>query len=169
MPITAALYFPPSSHRTFSRPSLQAWVWSGSSTYYAPMCKYELVCRVASGGDTIAMPKDMGIKLSKDGGFKAVYLQIHYNNPEGVAGEKDSSGFSAHATSTPREKECATCSDPAQNLLHGILQNPCFPQPVVGISRVWVSFGCAVPAVLNSLGCILSQPCLLYTSPSPRD
>ena len=60
-----------------------------------------------TGGDIIKMPKDMGIKLSKDGGYKSVYLQIHYNNPEGVVDAKDSSGFTAYATSKPREKECA--------------------------------------------------------------
>lgn len=108
------------------------------------MCKYELVCGVASGGDTIAMPKDMGIKLAKDGGFKAVYLQIHYNNPEGAAGEKDSSGFSAHATSTPREKECVPWSNPAQTLLHRIRQNTCCHY-LLSVYRVWV-FGCPLAA-----------------------
>lgn len=62
---------------------------------------------VSTGGDTIAIPKDMGIKLGKDSGYKAVYLQIHYNNPEGITDATDSSGFTAYATTTPRDKECA--------------------------------------------------------------
>lgn len=62
---------------------------------------------VAAGADYLAMPKNMAVKLAKDSNYKAVYIQIHYNNPEGVADAKDSSGFTAYATSKPREHEYA--------------------------------------------------------------
>ena len=62
---------------------------------------------MATGADTVTIPKDMGIKLGKDSGYKAVHLQIHYNNPEGVTDAKDSSVWTAYATTQPREKACA--------------------------------------------------------------
>lgn len=63
--------------------------------------------KVATGADTRSLPKNMATKLAKDGGYKAVYMQIHYNNPEGDTNATDSSGFTAYATSQPREHECA--------------------------------------------------------------
>jgi hypothetical protein len=62
---------------------------------------------VIAGGTQLAFPKSMAMKVGKDDGWKAVYLQIHYNNPEGDTNATDSSGFTAYMTSRPREIECA--------------------------------------------------------------
>jgi hypothetical protein len=62
---------------------------------------------VGTGGNQLAFPKNMAMKLGKDDGWKALYLQIHYNNPEGDNNATDSSGFTAYMTSKPREIECA--------------------------------------------------------------
>ena len=55
----------------------------------------------------MSLPKNMAMKLGKEDGFKALYLQMHYNNPNGDTDAKDSSAFIAYATSKPREHECA--------------------------------------------------------------
>jgi hypothetical protein len=71
------------------------------------LSEWHSVALVASAGShAIAWPSNMAYKLPKGGKFKSVYMQIHYNNPEGVTDATDSSGFTAYATSKPREHEC---------------------------------------------------------------
>jgi hypothetical protein len=49
----------------------------------------------------------MGIKFGKSTPFKAVLLEIHYNNPEGETNATDASGFTTFLTTKPRQYECA--------------------------------------------------------------
>jgi hypothetical protein len=53
------------------------------------------------------MPKNMAIKYGKSTPFKSMFLEIHYNNPEGDTNATDASGFTALLTTKPREHECA--------------------------------------------------------------
>lgn len=62
---------------------------------------------VDTGGDVMPLPSNMALKIEKDGEYKSVFVQIHYNNPDGVTDATDSSGFTAYATSLPREHEYA--------------------------------------------------------------
>lgn len=62
---------------------------------------------VDTGADTFALPKNMGIKFGQSTDFKSLMLEVHYNNPEGGTNATDSSGFTAHVTTTPREHEYA--------------------------------------------------------------
>jgi hypothetical protein len=49
----------------------------------------------------------MGMKFGKSTPFKALLLEIHYNNPEGDTNATDASGFTTFLTTKPREHECA--------------------------------------------------------------
>ena len=49
----------------------------------------------------------MAIKYGKSTPFEAVFMEIHYNNPEGATDATDASGFTAILTTTPREHKCA--------------------------------------------------------------
>ena len=60
----------------------------------------------SAGADEFILPKDMAIKYGKSTPYKALFLEIHYNNPEAVTDATDSSGFTAFYTSKPREIEC---------------------------------------------------------------
>jgi hypothetical protein len=60
-----------------------------------------------AGGDQFSMPSNMAIKYGKSTPFKAMFLEIHYNNPEGDTNATDASGFTALLTTKPREHECA--------------------------------------------------------------
>jgi hypothetical protein len=51
------------------------------------------------------MPKNMAIKFGKSTPFKAIFMNMHYNNPEGDTNATDSTGFTAFLTTKPREHE----------------------------------------------------------------
>lgn len=67
---------------------------------------------VATGSDTFALPNNMGMKFGQGTDFVSMMLEIHYNNPEGATEARDSSGFTALVTTTPRELECASQTSP---------------------------------------------------------
>lgn len=59
----------------------------------------------STGADTFQLPEHMAIKFGRNTDFKALFLEIHYNNPEQATDAKDSSGFTALITTQPREHE----------------------------------------------------------------
>jgi hypothetical protein len=61
----------------------------------------------APGSDNFALPNNTAIKFGKTTGLKSLFMQVHYNNPEGVSDATDSSGFTAFLTTQPRQHECA--------------------------------------------------------------
>lgn len=61
---------------------------------------------MATGADEFPLPNNMAIKYGKSTSFKALFLEIHYNNPEGETNATDSSGFTAMLTTKPREHLC---------------------------------------------------------------
>jgi hypothetical protein len=65
-----------------------------------------LRANACAGSDTFVMPKHLALKFGISTEFKAVFLEIHYNNPRGVKDAMDSSGFTIFMTTKPREHEC---------------------------------------------------------------
>jgi hypothetical protein len=60
----------------------------------------------APGSEFFALPKKLHMRLGKDTPFKAVAVQMHYNNVDGVTNETDSSAFEVYHTTKPREIPC---------------------------------------------------------------
>jgi hypothetical protein len=64
---------------------------------------WRMIMAWAPGGKGLNMPKEAGFPLKTSGATHYV-VQMHYSNPQGLAAQKDTSGFDL-CTSTPRAQE----------------------------------------------------------------
>ena len=68
----------------------------------------QLLTPLLSAGDNgIVYPDDVGLPLFDTDNDKAVYIEIHYDNPIRISGMKDSSGVRIHYTHEQRAQEAA--------------------------------------------------------------
>ncbi len=65
--------------------------------------QWRMVMAWAPGGKGLTMPPEAGFPIKTSGATHYV-VQMHYSNPQGLAGQKDSSGFDL-CTSAPRPNE----------------------------------------------------------------
>eukprot|EP00802_Teleaulax_amphioxeia_P010269 Tamp_10295.p1 GENE.Tamp_10295~~Tamp_10295.p1 ORF type:complete len:498 (+),score=84.99 Tamp_10295:504-1997(+) len=73
-----------------------------------PMAGYEkgpLIWPWAPGVQDSVLPDTAGIRVLGEGGFKALVLQIHYDNVDGDEGKVDTSGFRMYYTQTLRQHD----------------------------------------------------------------
>lgn len=82
---------------TSSYPSTPTPCDSGTSL------QWRMVMAWAPGGKGLTMPPEAGFPLQTSGATHYV-VQMHYSNPQGLAGQKDTSGFDL-CTSAPRANE----------------------------------------------------------------
>ena len=64
----------------------------------------------AVGGNALYFPEEAGMPMSGNSDLQYVVLQIHYNNPEKIAGYIDSSGIRVWHTPTLREFDAGLIS-----------------------------------------------------------
>lgn len=64
---------------------------------------WRMIMAWAPGGKGLSMPKEAGFPLKTSGATHYV-VQMHYSNPQGLPGQKDTSGFDL-CTSAPRPQE----------------------------------------------------------------
>jgi len=66
--------------------------------------QWRMVMGWAPGGKGLEMPPEAGFPIKSDGTSTHYVVQMHYSNPQGLSGQKDTSGFDV-CTSAPRKYE----------------------------------------------------------------
>lgn len=78
-----------------------------TSPFQTVRCRSLIVAAWAVGGVDFEFPSEAGLPIGPGESFRTILLEMHYNNPAGVSGVVDSSGFTFYYTAETRTYDAA--------------------------------------------------------------
>ena len=78
-----------------------------ASPFQTGLCRTIIIAGWAVGGVDFDYPPEVGFPIGPGESFRTLLLETHYNNPPGVSGIVDSSGFTLYHTAETRTQDAA--------------------------------------------------------------